>query len=82
MLLLTLCKDGFTWQAKSNISSLIAEAFMDVPPHSFIKKDAGPIKDWWKNRIIMLIDTRNERGARALYKEFYLGDAPQLPERY
>ena len=55
---------------------------MDVPPNSFIKKDAGPIKDWWKNRIIMLIDTRNERGARALYKEFYLGDKPQLPERY
>ena len=82
LLLLTLCKDGFTLQVKYNINFLTAQFFMDMPPHSFIKKDAGPIKDWWKSRIIMLIDTRNEEGAQALYKEFYLGDSPQLPERY
>lgn len=30
---------------------------MRFPPHSFIKKDAGPIKEWWKSRLILLIDT-------------------------
>ena len=43
-----------------------------MPPHSFIKKDAGPIKEWWKSRIIMLIDTMNEDGAKALYQEFHI----------
>ena len=46
---------------------------MNIPPHSFLKRDKGPIKDWWKARIYTLIDTDNEDAARALYKEFHLG---------
>ena len=42
---------------------------------SFIhQKDAGPIKKWWKSRIIMLVDTMNEDGAKALYKEFHIDE--------
>jgi len=46
---------------------------MNIPPHSFLKVDGGPLKDWWKERIDTLIDTENEDDARALYKEFHLG---------
>ena len=55
---------------------------MDFPSHAFIKRDAGPIRSWWKSRIALLIDASNEQGARALYQEFYLGELPRLPERY
>ena len=37
-----------------------------MPPHSFIKKDAGPIKEWWKSRIIMLIDSKNEEASEEI----------------
>tara|TARA_B100000475_G_scaffold181365_1_gene147929 strand:- start:86 stop:247 length:162 start_codon:yes stop_codon:yes gene_type:complete len=53
-----------------------------MPPHSFIKRDAGPIKEWWKSRIIMLIDTNNEDAAKSLYKEFHIDERPNLPQRY
>lgn len=55
---------------------------MRFPPHSFIKKDAGPIKEWWKSRLILLIDTRNEQAARALYKEFHIDEKPGLRDHY
>tara|TARA_Y100000766_G_scaffold264717_1_gene257724 strand:+ start:1012 stop:1179 length:168 start_codon:yes stop_codon:yes gene_type:complete len=55
---------------------------VNIPPHSFIKKDAGPIKEWWKSRIILLIDTMNEDGAKALYKEFHIDEGRLLPQRY
>jgi len=55
---------------------------MSIPPHSFIKKDAGPIKEWWKSRLILLIDTRNEQAARALYKEFHIDEKPGLRDHY
>ena len=47
--------------------------YMNIPPHTFLKRDGGPIKDWWQARIYTLIDTDNEDAARALYKEFHLG---------
>ena len=55
---------------------------MRIPAHSFIKKDAGPIKEWWKSRLILLIDTRNEESARALYKEFHIDEKLRLHDHY
>jgi len=52
---------------------------MDI---SFVKRDAGPIKDWWKERIHRLIDADDQLAARALYKEFYLSPEYDFPERY
>ena len=46
---------------------------MNIPPHSFLKVDGGPIKEWWAARVYVLIDNDNEDAARALYKEFHLG---------
>ena len=60
----------------------IALSLVNTPPHSFIKKDAGPIKEWWKSRIIMLIDSKNEEAAQSLYKEFHIDFRPNLPQRY
>ena len=55
---------------------------MTIQPHSFIRKDAGDIKEWWKQRILSLIDANEEQAARSLYDEFHLGEQPKLPERY
>lgn len=45
---------------------LVDKTIVNMPPRSFIKKDAGPTKEWWKNRVIILIDTMNEDGTKTL----------------
>lgn len=46
---------------------------MNMPPHSFLKVDGGPLKEWWAARVYALIDNDNQDAARALYKEFHIG---------
>ena len=67
-----LVLDATYFLRRSLISLLVDKTPVNMPPHSFIKKDAGPTKEWWKSRIIMLVDTMNEDGAKALFQEFHI----------
>ena len=48
--------------------------FMELPRYEWRKKDAGPIRDWWKHRIQNLCLNGEYQNADALFREFDLSD--------
>ena len=43
---------------------------MEQPKYTFVRKDAGMIEQWWKDRINHLLLKRQLQDADALYREF------------
>ena len=55
---------------------------METPKFGFIEKHAGIIQDWWMERIKYLCDGDEQESAKALFKEFHLGDDLSFPQRF
>ena len=47
---------------------------MELPKYEWRKKDAGMIRDWWKQRIQQLCLNGEYQNADALFREFDLND--------
>ena len=47
---------------------------MEQPKYTFVRKDAGMIEQWWKDRINHLLLKRQLQDADALYREFDIAD--------
>ena len=43
---------------------------MELPKYTFVRKDAGMIEQWWKERIQHLLVNKQLQDADALYREF------------
>ena len=55
---------------------------METPKFGFIEKHAGIIQDWWMERIKYLCNGDEQESAKALFKEFHLGDDLSFPQRF
>ena len=54
---------------------------METPRFDSIEKHAGIIQHWWIERIQYLCDDDQQESAKALFKEFHLGDELSFPPR-